>query len=57
MPEGSLTAHLRYLQEKGLLRAEVKQGAGFRLVYVVLSAKGWDHLDGNIEERGVDGAI
>ncbi len=57
MTESSLSAHLKYLQEKGLLRAETKKGAGFRLVYASLTAKGWDLLDGNIAETGVDESL
>ena len=53
MPEEALQAHLRYLQEKGLTSCRTKRGYGFRFTYACLTAKGWDFLDGNIEEEGI----
>jgi hypothetical protein len=49
-----LDAHLGYLEEKGLARAERKKGYGFNLLFISLTAKGWDLLDGSIMEKGVE---
>lgn len=57
MPEGDLRAHLKYLEEKSLMSVQTKKGYGFRLSYVSLTAKGWDFLDGNIKENGIDGSF
>lgn len=46
-----LRAHLRYLEEKGLVRAVSKKGYGFDLTFVELTADGWDFIDGCARER------
>lgn len=55
MPEDALSAHLNYLEEKGLLKVKTKKGYGFRFSYALLTARGWDLLDGNIMENGIGG--
>lgn len=50
-----LEAHIGYLQEKGLLKADRKKGYGFDLSFVSLTARGWDLLDGCIRDKGIDG--
>ena len=52
--EADLSAHLRYLEEKGLIRQTTKKGYGFSISFVSLTARGWDLLDGSIKEHGVD---
>mgnify|MGYP000044197798 CR=1 FL=1 len=53
----ALRAHLRYLEEKGLLKVQHRRGYGFSLSFVSLTARGWDLLDGHITEEGVDQAL
>jgi len=57
LPEEGLRAQLKYLEEKGLITVHSKKGYGFRLSYVSLTARGWDFLDGNISEKGIDGSF
>ncbi|MBI5075620.1 MAG: hypothetical protein HZB62_10715 [Nitrospirae bacterium] len=52
-----LNAHLRYLEEKKLLRIERKKGYGFQVSFATLTAEGWDLLDGHGHEHGIDEAL
>lgn len=54
MPEQELEAHLRYLEEKELVRIESRKGFGFSIAFAALAARGWDLLDGLVGECGVD---
>ena len=55
MPEGALTAHLSYLQEKGYVSIRRKSGRGFDIAFASLTARGWDLIDGlGVAEPGVD---
>ena len=54
MLEGSLEAHLRYLEEKGYAKIERRKGYGFTIAFAWLTANGWDLIDGNIREKGID---
>jgi DNA-binding MarR family transcriptional regulator len=54
MPEGTLNAHLKYLDEKGYVKPQTRSGFGFSIAFVSLTARGWDLLDGLTCERGVD---
>lgn len=57
MPEGSLHAHLRYLEEKGCAKLERREGHGFSIAFTYLTARGWDLIDGHLKERGIDEEI
>jgi hypothetical protein len=57
MPEGDLTAHLRYLEEKGYAKLQRKEGYGFAIAFAKLTADGWDLLDGHRHEAGIDEAL
>ncbi len=57
LPIESLKAHLKYLCEKLLVKLETRKGYGFFIEFASLTAKGWDLLDGNINEVGIDEAI
>jgi len=57
LPEETLAAHLRYLEEKGYLHLEKKKGFGFQIDFACLTAKGWDLLDGHCHEKGIDEAL
>lgn len=54
MLEGDLTAHLRYLEEKGYAKLQKKEGYGFTIAFAKLTADGWDLLDGHRHEAGID---
>ena len=54
MPDGSLEAHLKYLEEKGYVQIERRKGFGFNIAFACLAAKGWDLIDGHIHEKGID---
>lgn len=54
MLEGDLTAHLRYLEEKGYAKLQRKEGYGFAIAFAKLTADGWDLLDGHRHEAGID---
>ncbi len=54
LPEGHLSAHLRYLEEKGYVHLEMKDGYGFHVAFAALTADGWDLIDGHIDEKGID---
>lgn len=45
MPEARIEAHLSYLEEKGLVKAASRRGAGVTLKFASLTAEGWDYLD------------
>ena len=49
----TLTQHIHYLQEKGLLRTETRTAYGQKIELCALTSKGWDLLDGLIESKGV----
>jgi DNA-binding HxlR family transcriptional regulator len=55
--EGMLTAHLRYLEEKGYVELTRRKGYGFDIAFASLTAAGWDLLDGLTHDRGVDGEL
>lgn len=57
MPDGALSAHLRYLDEKGFARVERKEGFGFSIAFATLTASGWDFIDGHIADRGIDSEL
>lgn len=57
MTDAMLSAHLRYLEEKGLLRLEVRSGFGFRIRFAYLTAEGWDMLDGLGKDDKKDGGL
>jgi hypothetical protein len=57
IPADALLAHLNYLEEKGLLRMETRKGSGFSVAYAVLTAKGWDYLDGITGECSAGGEL
>ena len=57
MPIESLKAHLKYLNEKGLTKLDTRKGVNFYIEWASLTAKGWDLLDGNIDEIGIDEAL
>jgi DNA-binding transcriptional ArsR family regulator len=57
MPEGALEAHLSYLQEKGYVTVERREGFGFRIAFASLSANGWDLIDGFREDSGIARAL
>lgn len=57
LPEESLAAHIRYLEEKGYITCEKKQGYGFAIGFCRLSATGWDLIDGHVHEKGIDGEL
>lgn len=52
--ESTLTAHLRYLEEKGFAELTRRQGFGFDIAFASLTAAGWDLLDGLTEAAGID---
>jgi hypothetical protein len=54
LPEETLTAHLRYLEEKKYVVLEKKKGYGFQIAFACLTATGWDLLDGHCHEKGID---
>jgi hypothetical protein len=54
MMEGTLTAHLRYLEEKGYAELTRRKGFGFDIAFASLTAAGWDLLDGLTHDKGVD---
>jgi hypothetical protein len=54
LPEETLAAHLRYLEEKGYVTLEKKKGYGFQISFACLTATGWDLLDGHCHEKGID---
>jgi len=54
MPGGELSAHLRYLEEKGYLSSRERKGEGYDVSFAFLTAEGWDLLDGIHEDGGVD---
>lgn len=54
LPEGRLSAHLSYLQEKGYLLVREQKGEGYDVSFASLTAEGWDLLDGIHEDGGVD---
>ena len=57
LPEEAIAAHLKYLEEKGFVSLEMKKGYGFEIAFSALTASGWDLLDGNIHEKGIDEAL
>jgi repressor of nif and glnA expression len=52
-----LDAHLKYLEEKGYVRCETREGFGFKIGWCALTADGWDLLDGHKHEKGIDEAL
>jgi len=54
LPDGSVDAHLKYLEEKGYVQVQTRKGFGFRVAFASLTAEGWDLLDGLGGEEGVD---
>lgn len=54
LPEETLAAHLRYLEEKRYVTLERKKGYGFQIAFACLTAAGWDLLDGHAHEKGID---
>lgn len=54
LPEETISAHLRYLEEKGYIHLEKKKGYGFQIAFACLTATGWDLLDGHCHEKGID---
>jgi hypothetical protein len=57
MLEGDLTAQLRYLEERGYAKLQKKEGYGFSIAFVKLTADGWDLIDGHRHEAGIDEAL
>ncbi|BCS55183.1 winged-helix domain-containing protein [Geobacter sp. SVR] len=57
IPEEALSAHLRYLEEKGYVTLTKKKGYGFQIEFACLTASGWDLLDGHTCEKGIDEAL
>jgi hypothetical protein len=57
MPADGLSAHLRYLEEKGYLVSREQKGEGYEVSFASLTAGGWDLLDGLREDGGVDTAL
>jgi DNA-binding HxlR family transcriptional regulator len=55
--EEDLSAHLRYLEEKGFLHCESRKRYGFDISFCRLTAAGWDLIDGHIREKGIDEAL
>jgi repressor of nif and glnA expression len=55
--ESDLTAHLRYLEEKGFAKLQKKEGYGFAIAFAKLTADGWDLLDGHRFEAGIDAKL
>lgn len=51
------TAHLKYLEEKGYLKRETREGYGFKIGWCVMTADGWDLLDGYLHEDGIGDAL
>lgn len=54
MPDTTLGAHLKYLEEKGYVKLDDKKDFGFKVAFASLAAKGWDLIDGHLRERGID---
>lgn len=54
LPEGRLEAHLRYLEEKGYAQLEHRRAFDFEIDFASLTADGWDLLDGQVREGGID---
>lgn len=54
LPDETLAAHLRYLEEKSYVKLERKKGYGFQIAFACLTAVGWDLLDGHQHEAGID---
>jgi hypothetical protein len=57
MPDDRLLAHLAYLEEKGYVSVQKREGRGYSLMFAVLTARGWDLLDCGAGEAGVDGSL
>lgn len=57
LPEDILSAHMKYLEEKGYVRLELRKGYGFEIAFAALTAGGWDLLDGHNHEKGIDEAL
>lgn len=54
MPEADLAAHVSYMEEKGYLSFKSREGEGYSISYVSLTAEGWDLIDGIKIDMGVD---
>lgn len=57
LPEDALSAQLKYLEEKGYVRLQMRKGYGFEISFAALTADGWDLLDGHKNEKGIDEAL
>lgn len=49
-----INGHLAYLTEKAFVFCDRREGFGFHLTFCTLTARGWDVIDGNIHEAGID---
>lgn len=57
LEERMLLQHVAYLSEKGYVDRDTRKEAGIEITWSVLTAEGWDKLDGLAPGEGVDSEL